>query len=305
MGGRLARHMHAFGHEVLLGSRRAIPSPDWLLGARVVETRWDQPDALADACRDVDLLVHAAGMNAQDCSTDMVAALSFNGLATARLVAATRASTVKRIIYLSTAHVYSSPLQGWIDEDTCPRNLHPYATSHMAGENSVLGLSIGGPSDRVVLRLSNLFGAPVARDVNCWMLLVNDLCRQAVISKTMAVRSSGLQHRDFVPMNAFLDTFEKHFCQDLGNGLGGVFNLGTGTSLSVLEMATRVQQRCERVLGFKPALQTHAAAGAAQGKEPTLEYRSKYLTGSQQFPMDTEIDSLLKFCSANFAAIAG
>ena len=77
-------------------------------------------------------------MNSQDCANDPVAALEFNGVATTRLVSAALSSGVKKFIYLSTAHIYSSPLVGKISEETYPKNFHPYATSHLAGEMAVL-----------------------------------------------------------------------------------------------------------------------------------------------------------------------
>ena len=80
--------------------------------SEVVKLIWDDKDALTEACRNVDTVIHAAGMNAQDCTKDPVAALEFNGVATARLVEATCKAGVNQLIYLSTAHVYSNPLQG-------------------------------------------------------------------------------------------------------------------------------------------------------------------------------------------------
>ena len=128
IGGRLGQHLHQAGHQVILGSRNTCNPPDWLPQAEVAETDWKVDSSLEQICNGVDVLIHAAGMNAQDCVADPVAALEFNGLATARLLASAICAGVKRFIYLSTAHVYASPLVGTINEDTCPRNLHPYAT---------------------------------------------------------------------------------------------------------------------------------------------------------------------------------
>ena len=305
VGGRMAQHMQSAGHDVVLGSRQVVaPPPIWLPDSHVVRTSWEDPTALEQICRDVDLLIHAAGMNAQDCSADPVAALEFNGLNTARLVAATKNSDIKRIIYLSTAHVYSNPLDGQIDEDTCPRNPHPYATSHIAGENAVLDVRSGVPCDRIVLRLSNIFGTPVTRDVNCWMLLANDLCRQVVTSKKMVLRSGGVQQRDFIPMDAFVKIFDEQIINELGKSLNGVFNVGSGVSLSVLEMALKIQKRCQITLGFEPALETRS--GSTQPEQNSfLEYCTKRLAKSEAtsettIVVDAEIDGLLRFCESTF-----
>lgn len=300
----MAQHMQSVGHEILLGSRQVGPPPDWLPCAEVVRTSWEEPAALERICRDVDLLVHAAGMNAQDCSADPVGALEFNGLVTARLVAATRDSDIKRIIYLSTAHVYSNPLHGRIDEDTCPRNLHPYATSHLAGENAVLDMQSGAPCDRIALRLSNIFGTPVTCAANCWMLLVNDLCRQAVTNRNMVLRSGGLQQRDFVPMAAFVKMFDEQFVKGLDAGLSGVFNVGSGLSLSVFQMAQKIQKRCQIILGFEPALETQLGSAPPEHNS-FFEYRSKRISQIDPTSMDAEIDGLLRFCKSAFDKLPG
>jgi UDP-glucose 4-epimerase len=255
VGGRLAQHLHQAGHEIILGSRNASRPPDWLPQAEVKQTKWHDGRALEQVCNGADVVIHAAGMNAQDCLTDPVAALEFNGLATARLLEAASRSGVKRFIYLSTAHVYANPLIETITEESCPRNLHPYATSHLAGENVVLSASERGKIEGIVLRLSNAFGAPAHKDANCWVLLVNDLCRQAVQSGKLVLRSSGLQQRDFISITEVVRVATTLSTRALDVQLHGVFNVGSGVSQSVLELAQMVQQRCKLVLGFEPELQ--------------------------------------------------
>jgi UDP-glucose 4-epimerase len=302
VGGRVAGHLQEAGHTVILGSRQAAGAPEWLSGARVVRLLWEDDAALERACQGVDTIVHAAGMNAQDCATDPVAALACNGVATARLVAAASRAGVQRFIYLSTAHVYGRPLVGIITEETCPRNLHPYATSHLAGEHAVLSASELGQFLGIVLRLSNAFGAPMHRGVNCWMLLVNELCLQAVQTRKLILQTTGQQQRDFVGMTEVCRVAE-HLA--VGNGASpqpGIFNVGAGMSQSVLAMAQLIQQRCVQVLGFEPVLQYEQ--GGVDESHPKLTYRADNLAtiGIKTNDSDNiaEIDSLLRFCHLTF-----
>jgi UDP-glucose 4-epimerase len=302
VGGRLAVHLAHAGHQVVLGSRNTISSPAWLPQAEVAQIEWDDGRALEHSCNGVDVVIQAAGMNAQDCAADPVAALAFNGVATARLVAAASRAGVQRLIYLSTAHVYTSPLVGIITEDTCPRNLHPYATSHLAGEHAVLRASQLGQIQGIVLRLSNAFGAPVHKDVNCWMLLVNDLCKQAVQTCKLVLQSSGLQQRDFVGMTKVCRVAE-YLAVCYGASMQpGIFNVGTGVTQSVFAMAQLIQQRCAQVLGFEPALQR--VQGEVDEQHPMLTYRADNLAalGINSNGLDNwaEIDSLLRFCQSTF-----
>jgi len=298
LGGRLAVHLAQAGHTIVLGSRKAICSPTWLAQAEVLQTVWDDVEMLKHCCKGVDLVIHAAGMNAQDCAADPVAALAFNGVATARLVSAACSAGVKRFIYLSTAHVYASPLVGTITEETFPRNLHPYATSHLAGEQTVLEFNHRGLISGIVLRLSNVFGAPVCKVANCWMLLVNDLCKQAVQTNQLKLHSSGNQQRDFISMTDFCCLAEKFAVGLYCNTYTSIYNIGSGESQSVLAMAKTIQSRCEIVLGRKPLLLFDISRSADTFER--LSYRSKNLGISLSYPyvfnhVSSEIDNLLNF----------
>ena len=300
LGGRLAQFLASQSEcEILLGSRHQFASPAWLPQAKVIHTHWESPASLEEICTDVDVVVHLAGMNAQDCAADPVAALTVNGVATARLLQAAARCGVKRFIYLSTAHVYGSPLTGVITEATCPVNLHPYATSHRAGEDLVLAAHQKGEIAGVVVRLSNAFGAPAHKEVNCWMLLVNDLCRQAVTVKQMVLHSSGLLRRDFITLTDACRAIT-HLLLIPADKLGdGLFNVGGAWSPTILEMTQRVAERIYVATGSRPEI-LHRED---QITEPAgiLDYRIKKLTNtgfdvSCSGSVDQEIDGLIHFC---------
>jgi UDP-glucose 4-epimerase len=301
VGGRLAQHLHSLGHQIVLGSRQAAPPPAWLLDATVVKCAWNDSSALAEICRGVDVVIHAAGMNAQDCDADPVAALEFNGLATARLCAAAGNAGVKRFIYLSTAHVYASPLVGSFTEASCPRNLYPYATSHLAGENAVLHAGQRGHVEAAVLRLTNAFGAPAHKDVNCWMLLVNDLCRQVVMSKRMVLRSAGVQRRDFISLTEVGRAIDHVINLSADKLDGGIFTIGGAWAPRVIDMVELVQARCTVLFGFTPAI----IRPDPLENEVTLPLDiniNKLLDTGFRFSeiAETEIDATLVFCAEAF-----
>ena len=302
IGGRLAVHLSRAGHQIVLGSRKISGSPDWLTDAEMVQTKWNNSDELSRICRDIDVVIHAAGMNAQDCIADPVAALEFNGVATARFVSSATRAGVKRFIYLSTAHVYASPLVGRISEETCPKNLHPYATSHLTGEHALLAANDRREIQGIVFRLSNAFGAPVSKESNCWHLLVNDLCRQVVEKKLLSLRGSGKETRDFISLSQVCNVIELFVSRGFDSLDAGVFNLGTGYSFTLLDMARLIQQRCLNKLGHFPGL--HVGGETNNNDLLNLEYKSSRMP-SLAIDVDasktiTELDHLLKYCNHTF-----
>ena len=304
LGGRLAQFLASqAGYELILGSRKQTKSPLWLPQAKVVQTQWNSPVGLEQICVDVDAIVHLAGMNAQDCIADPVAALEFNAVVTARLLKAAVRQRVKRFIYLSTAHVYADPLAGVITEEACPVSLHPYATSHRAGEDVVRAAHQRGEIDGMVIRLSNAYGAPAHKDANCWMLLVNDLCRQGVTTGQLVLRSAGLQRRDFVSLT--------DVCRAIAHLMGlsqkavgdGIFNLGGTWTPTVMEMATLVANRCKVTLGFHPEINLNPARGEIS---QLLDYHIDKLKGTEfklEGDHDAEIDATLMLCRQAFSKV--
>lgn len=303
LGGRVSKFLsERCAADVVLGARAPGVGVSWLPVATVAQTNWAEPETLKSACHGADAVVHLAGLNAQDCYRDPVLALEVNGLATARLLRAAIESGVQRFLYVSTAHVYG-PMAGVITEATCPRSDHPYSTSHRAAEDTVGHATSRGQIDGLVVRLSNGFGAPMDAAANCWTLLVNELCRDAVVTRRLALRSSGQQLRDWIPLDEvcrgiahLLSTSRATLADDR------LFNLGVEWSLSVWQMALLVQDRCEHVLGYRPQL---VAPADAPGELPrTFEYRIDALRRSGFEPntdRTSEIDRLLVFCTKAFS----
>jgi UDP-glucose 4-epimerase len=300
VGGRLAQHLASTSDDnVILGSRTGVAVPDWCPGSHVIRMQWASEESLREVCSGVDAVVHLAGMNAQESSADPVNALVVNGVATARIVRAAVARGVKRFIYVSTAHVYGSPLEGAITEENCALALHPYATSHRAGEDNVLLANANRQIEGIVVRLSNSFGPPAHKQVNCWMLLVNDLCRQAVTHRRMELRSAGLQRRDFITLTDACRAIA-HLLRLTTDPSGpAVYNAGGEWSPTVLEMAGRIARCCREELGYSPEL-VRPAPGPAEQVAP-LDYRISRLRTAGFVPsnrIDAEIAATLAFCVA-------
>jgi UDP-glucose 4-epimerase len=298
VGGRVAQTLATNADVTLaLGSRTAQESPHWLPSSNVIEMDWHSSQSLILACEDMDTLVHLAGMNAADCLSDPVAALEVNAVNTARLMEAAKVVGVKRIIYLSTAHIYGPTLVGKIDESTLPKSLHPYATSHLAAEHVVLAAA-NSSIDSIVLRLSNGFGVPAHPEVNAWMLLMNDLCRQAVTLRSMTLRSSGLQWLDFITLQDVSRVVTHMIDLPKSNIGNGIFNVGSGKSSRVIEMAELIQARCTEVLGYSPKI--IRPQPAEEEKFSSLDYRIDKLLSTGFILRGSpvlEIDETLLMCN--------
>jgi UDP-glucose 4-epimerase len=302
VGGRVARHLARAGRcELHLASRRPVDAPAWLERGRIVALDVTDELSLAAACEGVNQIVHFAAINEIDSAADPEQALVVNGLGTLKVLRAAIRAGVERFVYFSTAHVYGSPLAGRLDESTLARPQHPYAITHRVAEDFVLAARDKGEIAGVVLRLSNGFGAPERADVNRWTLLVNDLCRQAVVDRKLVLKSSGVQLRDFITLEDVGRAVEHVLELDAADLDDGLFNLGGGAAMSILEVAKRIAARCEVVLGFTPELQ-HPERKDGEVTLP-LDFRIDKLarTGfALTSDIDGEIDATLRLCRQAF-----
>lgn len=302
VGGRVARHLaENSSFDLRLGVRRDISMPDWLKSGKLVALDLLDEASLTEACHGVKHIVHFAALNEIDSGNNPEQALVVNGLGSLKLLRAAIKAGVERFIYFSTAHVYGSPLAGTLTEESLPRPQHPYAITHRTAEDFVLAARDKKEIEGLVVRLSNGFGAPERADVNRWTLLANDLCKQAVVDGKLVLRSSGLQSRDFITLEdvgrAVLHLLNLP-ARECGNGL---FNLGGENALRIIDVAQKVADRSEAVLGFRPEVQRPLPVPG----ETTipLDYRIGKLksTGfSLTSDMDGEIDDTLKLCHRSF-----
>lgn len=301
VGGRVARHLaNLTALDVRLTSRTPPAQlPHWLARGSIVG--WDSGQDGAAVLAGVDTVVHFAALNEIDSARDPHQALEVNGSDTVRLLAAAERAGVRRFIYFSTAHVYGAPLAGHIDEQRLPRPIHPYAITHKVAEDFVLAAHDKGSIEGVVLRLSNGFGAPVAAQVNRWTLIANDLCRQAVTTRKLVLKSSGIQRRDFVTLEDVAGCVE-HFIDLPSAALGdGLFNLGGECVMSMLELTQEIARRCEAVLGFLPPIERPEAAAGERAVVLDYDIGKLKATGFQlRGAMQNEIDATLRLCEASF-----
>lgn len=303
LGGRIAQALATNpGLSLRLGTRRPHPAPpEWLRTCEPVPMDLMADEDLAAACAGVSCVVHLAALNENDSASDPEQALLVNALGALKLLRAAEHAGVERFIYFSTAHVYGAPLTGTITEKTVPRPAHPYATTHRAAEDFVLAAHDRRVLTGIVVRLSNGFGAPAHPEVNRWTLLANDLCRQAVATGALQLRSSGLQQRDFITLSDVgravdhLIALPADICGD------GLFNLGGESPLRIIDLTEQIAVRCNTVLGFIPPILRPEPL--PQEESLPLDFRIDKLTRtgfSLEGDFAGEIDATLRLCQQAF-----
>jgi UDP-glucose 4-epimerase len=245
LGRRLVRRFAADGIEVRALVR--APVGGWPDGVHeIVGDLAREKDLARLAAEGVDAVVHLAGASEEAIRRHPDISREESVAAAASVAAAGTA----RLIYLSTVHVYGAALApgAVVSESTAPEPLSEYARTRRQCED-VLRES-GRPT--VVFRLTNGLGAPLGPEQAGWQAVSNELCRSGVTRGCLVLRSPGLQWRDFVPL---IDIETLLSAMVRGEGpRHGLYNFGSGESITVRQLAFEIQDAIERVAGTRPTV---------------------------------------------------
>jgi UDP-glucose 4-epimerase len=299
VGGRLTRRL-AEDHEVWVSSRKKAPDITLRLHGNVRQIDHGLLLSPETFPAFIDTVIHLAALDELDCVKYPSDAIRVNVDETRIILANSIAGKVERFIYFSTAHIYGAPLQGKISEETLPMPTHPYAITHRAAEDYVVAATKQKKILGTVLRLTNSFGAPVSPNVNRWTLLANDLCRQAVEKGKLTLNSNGCQYRDFI----CLSDVEELIAYMMIHAIKPehvIYNLGSGISMRVMDMADAILKSAVTVLQKNIALEL--PAGCVPSDEPELHYSiDRLLLEGYRIQNDVamELERLLAFCKTHF-----
>jgi UDP-glucose 4-epimerase len=134
-------------------------------------------------------------------------------------------------------------------------------------------------------------------EINRWTLIFNDLCRQAMNSGKMVIKSSGKQHRDFIALHDVAAAVDHFLFKNSEKWDDGLFNLGGDCSFSILEVAKIISTVYEKKYG-KPVSTQIAGKDNGEYYSPVrfnidkLKKTGFCLTGN----MEKEIEQTLSLC---------
>ena len=185
-----------------------------------------------------------------------------------------------------------------------PEPIHPYSISRHLAEDLVIATHKQGQMDCLVVRLSNAIGKPLTPDANCWMLVVHDLCRQAIEEGSLKLSGTGKDFRDFIAMGELTQIVQK-LVDYQENYPYRLINVGGRNTCTILTIAEMVVSSCERLLGFQPEIHIPNVEESSQFTEnQLLDYNCDRLHSIctwERVDLQQEIDEILEFCQQEFA----
>jgi len=189
---------------------------------------------------DIDYVFHlAAESRIQPAIENPRLAIKTNVLGTCNVLEACRQHNVKRVIYSSTSSAYGLKNNPPLVETMTRDCLNPYSVSKCAGDDlckmyhSLYGL------ETVIFRYFNVYGERQPTKGQ-YAPVIGLFQKQHSNGEPMTVVGDGSQTRDYIHVSDVVNANILMALHEDESCLGEIFNVGTGTSYSVMDIVSMV-----------------------------------------------------------------
>ena len=159
----------------------------------------------------------------------------------------------KRVIHISTFHVYGDPGRPRYDEHDLPAPMYPYGKIHLDIEQRLQAHP--GAEQIVIARATNLVGAPAHADLgDQTKLLFLDVCRQAA-QGAVHLSNDGQSYRDFLPFDDAIAAVRLLLSPSVP---AGIYNLGCGKAQRLDAIARTIAEASPRDVSITYGNETDA-----------------------------------------------
>jgi nucleoside-diphosphate-sugar epimerase len=197
------------------------------------------PEIVRKAVHGVDIIFHLAAFISVPASIeDPLVCYEINLMSSINLLWAAYQAGVKRVVLASSSAVYGET-EDVVDEASPCQPLSPYAGSKLAMEQVARLFTASYELPTISLRLFNVYGPRQSPDSQYAAAI--PLFIQALHSgQSPTIHGDGKQTRDFVFVE---DVVRAHLlAAERDDAIGGVFNIGGGKSVSILELVQPLQR---------------------------------------------------------------
>jgi len=157
------------------------------------------------------------------------------------------AAKVRKLCFSSSAAIYGNAPATPKDEEQLPAPRSPYAITKLDGEYYCRLFTAAGRLETVAFRYFNVFG-PRQDPHSAYAAAVPIFIQRALAGQTLTIYGDGLQTRDFVHVK---DVVAANAFAALQPGLTGVFNVGYGGQITILELARRILRTTHSPAGIE------------------------------------------------------
>jgi UDP-glucose 4-epimerase len=207
----------------------------------IIEADLTDRAAVEQAMSGVEVVFHLGALaSVQRSIEDPGATHAACATGTLHVLDAARRAGVRRVVYAASSSAYgglSNP-QGQC-EDALARPLSPYAAAKLAGELYMEAFAAAFSLETVRLRFFNIFG-PRQRADSPYSGVIALFIAAMTTGQIPVIHGDGLQSRDFTYVDNVVQALLK--AAEAPGVSGQVFNIGTGRSITVLDLVANLNR---------------------------------------------------------------
>jgi UDP-glucose 4-epimerase len=171
-------------------------------------------------------------------------------LGTLQVLDAARRQGVRRVVYAASSSAYGIPASDVQSEDDPVYPLSPYAAAKLAGELYAQSFTATYGLETVRLRFFNIFG-PRQRADSPYSGVIALFTAALTEGRTPTIFGDGLQSRDFTFVTDVVQALLK--AAQAPGVAGRVYNIGTGRSVNLLDLAAALNRLLDKNIAPKHA----------------------------------------------------
>jgi len=247
IGSNISLKLLEMGYEVRIldnlssGFESNIPG-----GAHFIKGSVVDGEAVKEAASGVDYIFHlAASVGNKRSIDDPIYDATVNVLGTLNVLEAARATGVKKLVYSSSAGIFGELKTIPIREDHPQEPDSPYGVSKLAAEKDCLAYMKLYGVPVVCLRYFNVYG--VHQRFDAYGNVIPIFADRILKGIPMTIFGDGEQTRDFVNVKDVVQANIKSALSDAT----GVFNVGSGTRITINELARLMEQVSRKAVGVE------------------------------------------------------
>ena len=237
IGSHLCEGLLAAGYRVRVLDSLVYGKREWVpQTAELIEGDIRDIDACHRAAAGMDGVLHCAAMSRSGPSQEHLDLCTQSNITgTQNMLLAARDAGVKKFIYSGSSTYYGSRTPPHRESDP-PDFLNIYGLTKRVGEQYCLLFDEGFGLPCIVFRYFNVYG-PRQPETGAYALVLGIFLRRHAEGKTLEIHGGGEQRRDFVHVRDIVSANLAALKSDVH---GEVFNVGSGTSISVKELADMI-----------------------------------------------------------------
>jgi len=205
-------------------------------------------ELLKQILENIEIVFHEAGLaNVQKSIDNPYISHDVNVNGTLKLLLASKENSIEKIIYASSSSVYGDLQTLPHKEDMKPKPISPYAITKLTCEYylsvfyKIYGLKTTS------LRYFNVYG-PRQPD-HQYSGVISIWFSRIVKDMPPIIFGNGLQTRDFIYVE---DVVEANIlAAEKKSSIGEIFNVGSGVSISVLDLAEEILKVCNKKINYE------------------------------------------------------